>query len=146
MCTLALFWRDFPSTPLVIAANRDENPQRPWSDPHWWDGIFAGRDEVAGGTSQLLMSGSIRNVSPVVSLDGATPTQVAQIAEFADGALVTRAVAQAIEYGHPVEREVAFLIVHGVLHLLGYDHERPADAARMRPREEAILATLGLPR
>jgi len=50
MCTLALFWRDFPSTPLVIAANRDENPQRPWSDPHWWDGIFAGRDEVTGGT------------------------------------------------------------------------------------------------
>jgi probable rRNA maturation factor len=57
-----------------------------------------------------------------------------------------RAVAQAVEYGHPLEREAAFLVVHGVLHLLGYDHERPADAALMRPREEAILATLGLPR
>jgi probable rRNA maturation factor len=57
-----------------------------------------------------------------------------------------RAVAQAAEYGHSLEREVAFLIVHGVLHLLGYDHERPTDAALMRPREEAILATLGLPR
>jgi len=57
-----------------------------------------------------------------------------------------RAVAQAEEYGHSLEREAAYLVVHGVLHLLGYDHERPADAAIMRPREEAILATLGLPR
>jgi uncharacterized protein with NRDE domain len=50
MCTLALFWRSFESSPVVIAANRDENPQRPWSEPHLWDEIFAGRDEVAGGT------------------------------------------------------------------------------------------------
>jgi uncharacterized protein with NRDE domain len=50
MCTLTLFWRVFPDAPVVIAANRDENPQRPWSDPHHWDGMFAGRDEVAGGT------------------------------------------------------------------------------------------------
>jgi uncharacterized protein with NRDE domain len=50
MCTLTLFWRVFPESPVVVAANRDENPQRPWSDPHAWEGIFAGRDEVAGGT------------------------------------------------------------------------------------------------
>jgi len=57
-----------------------------------------------------------------------------------------RAVAQAAEYGHSVEREAAYLAVHGLLHLLGYDHERPADAAVMRAREEAILAPLGLVR
>ena len=56
------------------------------------------------------------------------------------------AVAQAAEYGHSVEREAAYLVVHGVLHLLGYDHETAADAAVMRPREEAILAAVGLPR
>jgi uncharacterized protein with NRDE domain len=51
MCTLALFWRVFPDGAVVIAANRDENPQRPWSDPHHWkENFFAGRDEVAGGT------------------------------------------------------------------------------------------------
>jgi uncharacterized protein with NRDE domain len=50
MCTLALFWRVFPDAPVVIAANRDENPSRPWTDPHSWEGIFAGRDQVAGGT------------------------------------------------------------------------------------------------
>lgn len=58
-----------------------------------------------------------------------------------------RAVAQAAEYGHSRERELAFLVVHGVLHLLGYDHERgPIDEARMRAREEAILSALGLSR
>jgi uncharacterized protein with NRDE domain len=51
VCTLALFWRVFPDAPLVVAANRDENPARPWREPHRWpDGMFAGRDEVAGGT------------------------------------------------------------------------------------------------
>jgi probable rRNA maturation factor len=57
-----------------------------------------------------------------------------------------RAVLQAAEYGHSVEREAAYLAVHGVLHLLGYDHERPADARVMRAHEEAIMARLGLMR
>ncbi|HZU07861.1 MAG TPA: rRNA maturation RNase YbeY [Chloroflexota bacterium] len=57
-----------------------------------------------------------------------------------------RAVAQAAEYGHPVEREAAYLLVHGLLHLLGYDHEAPADAQVMRAREEAVLGALGLSR
>jgi probable rRNA maturation factor len=57
-----------------------------------------------------------------------------------------RAIAQAAQYGHSVARESAYLAVHGVLHLIGYDHERPADARAMRSREEAILAALGVPR
>ncbi len=56
-----------------------------------------------------------------------------------------RVVAQAAEYGHSHERELAFLTVHGLLHLLGYDHERgPADEAAMRAREEAVMERLGL--
>ena len=58
-----------------------------------------------------------------------------------------RVVAQAGEYGHSHARELAFLTVHGMLHLLGYDHERgAADQAAMRAREEAIMQQLGLPR
>lgn len=58
-----------------------------------------------------------------------------------------RVVAQAAEYGHSRERELAFLVVHGVLHVLGYDHERgPVDEADMRAREEWILGALGLSR
>lgn len=57
-----------------------------------------------------------------------------------------RAVAQAEEYGHSVERELAYLVVHGVLHILGHDHEVPAEQAVMRAREEAALSTVGLVR
>lgn len=57
-----------------------------------------------------------------------------------------RAREQAETYGHPFEREIAFLVVHGVLHLLGYDHEEDAEREIMRAREEAILAKLGLRR
>ena len=57
-----------------------------------------------------------------------------------------RAVAQAAEYGHSLARELAYLAVHGLLHLLGHDHERPEDAEEMRRREEEILAENGLRR
>jgi len=55
--------------------------------------------------------------------------------------------AQAREYGHPKRRELSYLVVHSVLHLLGYDHldEGPMKA-QMREREEAILAELGIGR
>ncbi len=58
----------------------------------------------------------------------------------------TRAEEQAVAYGHSFERELVYLTVHGVLHLLGYDHQRPSDRRQMREREEARLAALGLPR
>jgi len=58
-----------------------------------------------------------------------------------------RAEAQAAEFGHSLEREVCYLTVHSVLHLLGYDHldEGPMKA-QMRAREEAILGQLGITR
>ncbi len=50
-----------------------------------------------------------------------------------------QAVMQAAEHQHPVEREVALLIIHGVLHLLGYDHDEPERERQMRARETEIL-------
>jgi probable rRNA maturation factor len=46
---------------------------------------------------------------------------------------------QAQEAGHSVQEEAAHLLVHGLLHLLGYDHEEPEDERRMRDREDALL-------
>ena len=58
-----------------------------------------------------------------------------------------RAKAQGEEYGHGTEREVAYLAVHSVLHLLGYDHlDEGPQKAQMRAREEAILNGLGITR
>lgn len=51
-------------------------------------------------------------------------------------------VQQARDQGHRVENELALLTVHGVLHLLGYDHERPEERQRMRAKEEEILRKL----
>jgi len=53
---------------------------------------------------------------------------------------------QARRFGHGLAREVAFLAVHGTLHLLGYDHETPAEEADMMGRAEAALGRLGLTR
>ena len=58
-----------------------------------------------------------------------------------------RARLQAEEFGHSVEREICYLAVHSVLHLLGYDHMDEGEMkAQMRGREEAILNELGITR
>jgi probable rRNA maturation factor len=57
-----------------------------------------------------------------------------------------RAAEQATEFGHSTDREVAYLVAHGVLHVLGYDHEAEPDKIRMRQREEEALQPLGFTR
>ena len=58
-----------------------------------------------------------------------------------------RAQEQAAEFGHSLQREVGYLTVHSVLHLLGYDHVNGGlEAVRMREKEEAVMAKLGLSR
>ncbi len=58
-----------------------------------------------------------------------------------------RAAAQAEEYGHSFQREVGYLTVHSMLHLLGYDHvDGGLEAVHMREREEAVMLSVGLPR
>ena len=54
------------------------------------------------------------------------------------------AVRQCEEYGHGLEREMTYLAVHGMLHLLGYDHMEEKDKLIMRKREEEVLRRLDL--
>lgn len=56
---------------------------------------------------------------------------------------VPHVLAQAEEYGHSPEREAAYLIVHGLCHLMGYDHIEEDDKRRMRAMEEKILSAIG---
>lgn len=60
---------------------------------------------------------------------------------------IEHAFAQAEKYGHTLQREIGFLTVHSLLHLLGYDHENGGlEAVQMREREETVLTRVGLKR
>ncbi len=59
---------------------------------------------------------------------------------------VARAKEQAKEYGHSEEREITYLICHGLLHLFGYDHLIDSDKLEMRALEEKILNEIGIKR
>lgn len=53
---------------------------------------------------------------------------------------------QAAEYGHSLQREIAFLVVHGLLHLFGFDHQSEEERTEMRGLEETILSSLDIRR
>jgi len=59
---------------------------------------------------------------------------------------IDTATRQAAEYGHSLERELAYLTVHGILHLLGYDHMAEEEKREMRREEEHVLSLLGIDR
>jgi len=59
---------------------------------------------------------------------------------------IQRVEEQAKEYGHSFERELAYMLVHGFYHLMGYDHIEEADKLLMRPKEEKILNDLNITR
>ena len=59
---------------------------------------------------------------------------------------VPKVLEQAKEYGHSPKREFAFLITHSMLHLFGYDHMEPEEAAIMENKQEKILEVLGISR
>ena len=59
---------------------------------------------------------------------------------------VERAKEQAADYGHSVKREIAFLTVHGMLHLLGYDHMEEEDRIEMENEQRYVMEQLGISR
>ncbi|MDR1573209.1 MAG: rRNA maturation RNase YbeY [Clostridiales Family XIII bacterium] len=57
-----------------------------------------------------------------------------------------QALLQADDFGHSPERELVYLFVHSVFHLLGYDHDSEGDRSEMREREESVMESLRLTR
>ena len=81
--------------------------------------------------------------------EGDEPVIIGGPAEMLLGEIVISmetATRQAAEYGHGLEREVAFLALHGMLHLLGYDHMTQEDEKRMFGKQTEILTALGVDR
>ena len=102
---------------------------------------------------------AIDMVTDVLSFPLGTPEPFAAVAEDFDvspengchclGDIVLcpeRAAAQALEYGHSLRRENAFLLVHSILHLLGFDHVSTEQEAVMFPLTEEILNGMGIDR
>ncbi len=86
------------------------------------------------------------HVTDVLSFPAEAPEPKSGARYFGDIIIAyPRAYAQAQAGGHPVEAELQLLIVHGVLHLLGHDHARPQDKARMWAAQAKILSTLKAP-
>lgn len=86
----------------------------------------------------------IDKVTDVLSFEAGRPPSDPYLGDIAIA--VPRALEQGELHGHGAAREVGYLLVHGVLHLLGYDHEDDADQARMRAVEEVALGSVGLSR
>lgn len=59
---------------------------------------------------------------------------------------VPRVEEQAKEYGHSFERELAYMVVHGFYHIIGYDHMEEEDKKQMRQKEEIVLEKLNIKR
>jgi len=68
------------------------------------------------------------------------PDEVAHLGEVIIS--YPQAAIQAEEHQHSTKKEIAILIIHGVLHLLGYDHDKPELERQMRAREREILSTI----
>lgn len=90
---------------------------------------YRGKDETTDVLSFSLREGRFPQIQPDVLGDIVIS--------------LPAAARQASEAGHTVTREIDQLLIHGLLHLLGYDHERgPAEAARMKRRETLLLKRL----
>jgi probable rRNA maturation factor len=113
-----------------------------------------GRDEVAltirvvGAAESRRLNRTWRNKDKptnVLSFPGEfSPVMQGEAAELGDLAICAPVVArEAREQGKPAQAHWAHMVVHGVLHLLGYDHENDRDAHAMEAREVKILAQFG---
>ncbi len=120
--------------------------------------VTADEEEIRRLNRELRSVDSVTDVLSFPSLDGIFGKKLLK-KEFTadcdeDGNLfigsiaicVKRAEEQAREYGHSVQRELCYLAVHGICHLLGYDHIDDADRAVMREKEEKVLNRLGIVR
>ncbi|MBR2341315.1 MAG: rRNA maturation RNase YbeY [Clostridia bacterium] len=120
--------------------------------------IFVDEEEIRRLNRELRQTDKVTDVLSFPALDGIKgfPIKKKEYANEIDeegnlciGSIAIcceRAREQAEEYNHSYNRELHYLIVHGIMHCLGYDHEIDEDKAEMREKEEYILKKLGVVR
>lgn len=117
--------------------------------------VFVSADEIRALNNEKRGVDAVTDVLSFPSLDGVRG-KVLKCADYPyeceNGRLFLGSVAlcparakeQAKEYGHSEKREYVYLVVHGLLHLFGYDHEDANDKKEMRAHEKRIVKALGL--
>ncbi len=120
--------------------------------------VLVEEDEIQRLNREIRKIDAVTDVLSFPSLDGirgarlekkAFPADIDEEGNLFLGSIaicVKRAKEQAEEYGHSYERELFYLLTHGLFHLLGYDHMTEEDKKQMREREERVLKKLGLTR
>jgi probable rRNA maturation factor len=146
-----------------------EDGVTPPFDPPWFERVAEAALSAAGTTGQVEIALLLAGDATLHRLNREyrhvdRPTDVLSFAQEEEGAAsfhappgewrhlgdvalsVERVQRQAVEHGHTFERELGYLFTHGVLHLVGFDHQADADQAKMRRIEEQALACVGLGR
>ncbi|MCD8285910.1 MAG: rRNA maturation RNase YbeY [Clostridia bacterium] len=127
-------------------------------DPMCCDVLLTDEAYIQQLNSEMRGVDSVTDVLSFPSFDGIRGQEL-KVADCPydldeDGSIIIGSIAvckkrceeQAEEFGHSYERELNYLVTHGVLHLLGYDHMTDEDKAQMRTLEEQVLAKIGLTR
>ena len=99
------------------------------------------KEDLAQAVSELVPedNGKVGKIDEEALLQAAEEYNMARVR-------VEKVQEQAKAYGHSEKREFAFLIVHSMLHLFGYDHMPPEDAAIMEPKQREILEAMNISR
>ena len=120
--------------------------------------IFVDGEEIRRLNRETRDTDKVTDVLSYPALDGIKgqalkgdehPYEIDEEGNLLIGSIVIccdRAREQAEEYGHSYQRELHYLIVHGIMHCLGYDHMTDEEKAEMREKEELILGKLGIVR
>ena len=120
--------------------------------------IFVDEEEIRRLNRELRNTDKVTDVLSFPSLDDIKgealyakdfPYEIDEEGNLMIGSIavcVKRAEEQAEEYGHSFERELHYLLVHGIMHCLGYDHMTEEERAEMREKEECVLGKLGITR
>ena len=120
--------------------------------------VFVSEEEIRSLNAQTREIDKVTDVLSYPTLDGIKgkaikgvehPFEIDEEGRLVIGSVavcIQRAKEQAEEYGHSFERELNYLIVHGAMHCLGYDHMTDDDKTEMREREEFVLTKMGIKR
>jgi probable rRNA maturation factor len=108
---------------------------------------FVGSDEIRELNKLFRGKDQVTDVLSFPQFDEIPREKISGVVSIGDVVICSEiALIQAEEYGHSAERELVYLLVHSIFHLLGYDHDEEGEKLEMRENEEKIMNNINLAR